>query len=185
MDHSKEMFLGSRGPVSGSPGVQQMSLPRTSGWGTLTLSFWSPPAFLKHAGASMKLPGRDMWVDSGYSRTLDKWGEGFDSRCFQQGSTVFLWSLSVSGENLFRKLLLALRIDKNFRTGGLMVHYWKKLKQQINSQFHEMWHRFPTPFLCTKGGGIVSSHSGGASNAPFSNFVPVFCAYIVFIPLSG
>lgn len=62
-------------------------------------------------------------MDSGYSRILDKWGEGFDSSDFQQGSTVFLWSLSVSGENLFRKLLLALRIDKNFRTGGLMVHY--------------------------------------------------------------
>lgn len=32
--------------------------------------------------SSMKLLGRDLWAASGYSRTLDKWGEGFDYRRF-------------------------------------------------------------------------------------------------------
>lgn len=56
-----------------SPGFQKVFLTRASGKRPLATAF-EALTFLKLAESRMKLPGRDMRMASGYSRTLDRMG---------------------------------------------------------------------------------------------------------------
>lgn len=99
---------------------------------------------------------------AGYSRTLVKGGERPDSRCFLQGSPVFLWSLSTSPGEVSSENCCWLRIGNNLQ--GKKVVLWCSVENNKNNKL------VPSSVKCA----ACLSHPCGRS-APTLRFKLCFC----------